>query len=553
MVSPHQCQSRPCPICWRAWWCTMRHAVAFVPSQLGQPCRENRGSRTVARPGGSSLAEFCPWSLATPAQGPPKLSSVDNMKLLPILTSASSSKPELAQSPNEPGQGDVSQPRAKPGIKTNMVAHEVRVKVTGLHSGNNAWQRELFTEETTSVLVHETGGVIQLSAPVARGELLLLTNLESKREVVAQVKRKRLYKPIISYVELEFAEPAPRFWGMDFSASSSLLPKDPKDAEAAALVMAAEASADESGDTPPPPSPEQVQGLKQEVRALQEQAPGGAATPKSSPTVLDRAFVQLTAADEAQLPTPSLDFTDFTAAKGWRLRRARGKFTPGAALRLSLLTAALMVTAAGAAWYKHWTPWKAPKNPSLSGSAIADNATTSVPLANGEVAKERPEFRNTSAANTPATSPGVSSRPAVLPPQPFASSGSVTPPAVRPTSPSATLAAKRVAVRPAAPANSVPVVASPLETSIVPPKLLKSVRAVASLDDLRDFETGNVVIDAVVDTDGEVHFLSVLSGPPSLRGAAVESVKQYRYQPATRNGQPVPAHVTITVRFRFES
>jgi protein TonB len=87
---------------------------------------------------------------------------------------------------------------------------------------------------------------------------------------------------------------------------------------------------------------------------------------------------------------------------------------------------------------------------------------------------------------------------------------------------------------------------------MVPPKLIKSVRAVASLDALRDFETGNVVIDAVVGTAGEVNFISVLSGPPSLRAAAVEAVNQYRYEPATRSGQPVPAHVNITIHFRFE-
>lgn len=95
--------------------------------------------------------------------------------------------------------------------------------------------------------------------------------------------------------------------------------------------------------------------------------------------------------------------------------------------------------------------------------------------------------------------------------------------------------------------------ASPAERLVVPPKLIKSVRAVASLDDLRDFETGNVVIDAVVGTDGEVHFITVISGPPSLRPAAIGAVKQYHYEPATRNGQPVPEHVHITIRFRFES
>jgi TonB family protein len=92
-----------------------------------------------------------------------------------------------------------------------------------------------------------------------------------------------------------------------------------------------------------------------------------------------------------------------------------------------------------------------------------------------------------------------------------------------------------------------------VQSVIVPPKLIKSVQAVASLDDLRDFETGKVVIDAVVGTEGEVHFVRVISGPPSLRAAAIGAVKQYRYEPAIRNGQPVPQHVNITIRFRFES
>jgi hypothetical protein len=37
-----------------------------------------------------------------------------------------------------------------------------------------------------------------------------------------------------------------------------------------------------------------------------------------------------------------------------------------------------------------------------------------------------------------------------------------------------------------------------------------------------------------------------------LRPAAVQALKQYLYEPAMRQDQPVPAHVTITVRFHFE-
>jgi periplasmic protein TonB len=138
------------------------------------------------------------------------------------------------------------------------------------------------------------------------------------------------------------------------------------------------------------------------------------------------------------------------------------------------------------------------------------------------------------------------------PNQPFASRGSTAHAGVRKTAPSTTLA-RKVGVRPLEQITSDPTVASPAESVVVPPKLIKSVRAVAPLEDTRDFESGNVVIDAVVGTEGEVHFITVISGPPSLRAPAVEAVKQYRYEPATRNGQPVPEHVHIAIRFRFES
>ena len=477
------------------------------------------------------------------------------MSSLTTPRSASSSEAQPEECPVKPREVDALPSSPKPSTKTNMVAHEVQLKATGTRRAKSAGERELFTEETNSVLVYENGGVIQLSADVVPGQLLFLANVESKREVVAQVKRKRTYKPMNCYVELEFAEPAPRFWGMEFSAAAALLPKDAKDAEAAALVGSA--CADESGEPPPAPTVEEVQALKREVGALREQAADVAATGKSLPIEHDYVPPQLTAAEQAQLPTPSLDFTMYVPKAKGRLR-ARGNFTPGfrgGVLRLALLTTALVVTAVAAAWYKNWIPWKsAAKKPSVSVPAIAANASTVLPPGSRGVAKEHSEFTNTNVASyAPVTSPGMPSQVIQSRSQPFASSGSVAQPAVRKRSPSTARLGKEAMVRPTARATADPIVASAAQSVIVPPKLIKSVRAVASLDDLRDFETGNVVIDAVVGTEGEVHFISVISGPPSLRAAAVGAVKQYRYEPATRNGQPVPEHVNITIRFRFES
>jgi TonB family protein len=91
--------------------------------------------------------------------------------------------------------------------------------------------------------------------------------------------------------------------------------------------------------------------------------------------------------------------------------------------------------------------------------------------------------------------------------------------------------------------------------AIAPPNLIKSVRAIVSPDALQDFATGNansVTLDALVDTSGHVKSMKALSGSASLQSAAMEALKQYRYEPATQRGKPVAAHVTVKIKFLFE-
>jgi hypothetical protein len=143
----------------------------------------------VRKADGSPQPEFRPGPLAIPAQGTAELSSAEDMNPLTASPLASPSESQPEEFPIELEEVEARQPSPKPTIKTNMVAHEVRVKAIGARPGKSAGERELFTEATASVLVFENGGVIRLSAAVAPGQLLFLTNEESKREVVAQVKR----------------------------------------------------------------------------------------------------------------------------------------------------------------------------------------------------------------------------------------------------------------------------------------------------------------------------------------------------------------------------
>jgi protein TonB len=62
--------------------------------------------------------------------------------------------------------------------------------------------------------------------------------------------------------------------------------------------------------------------------------------------------------------------------------------------------------------------------------------------------------------------------------------------------------------------------------------------------------TGNVVIDALIDVNGRVGAMKVISGPALLHQSATEALRQWKYQPATLDGKPVPMHLTVTLQFR---
>jgi protein TonB len=64
---------------------------------------------------------------------------------------------------------------------------------------------------------------------------------------------------------------------------------------------------------------------------------------------------------------------------------------------------------------------------------------------------------------------------------------------------------------------------------------------------------GEVVLSAVIDTNGQIQNLQLVSGHPMLVPAAIAAVKQWRYKPYLLNGQPVEVETTITVIFNLTS
>jgi protein TonB len=61
--------------------------------------------------------------------------------------------------------------------------------------------------------------------------------------------------------------------------------------------------------------------------------------------------------------------------------------------------------------------------------------------------------------------------------------------------------------------------------------------------------SGTVRLHAIIGKNGAVEQLEVMSGHPLLVQAALDAVKQWRYQATTLNGEPVEVDTTIDVIF----
>lgn len=496
--------------------------------------------------------------------------------------------------------------------KTNAVALEVPVIATGARPGDSGGRRDLFTEETSTVLVFENGAVIRLSAAVAAGQLLFLTHKESRREIVALVTRKRDFRPTNCYVEVEFSEPAPGFWGLEFSENSELLPATAQQKEAAELVQGSRIVSSKQDAPAPAPRAEQVEKLKEEVEALREQlrsmqtqitgenlhqppAPSVTPTPPPAPATpcedspkspIARAQAPVkssspssrvapplpvereaaTSIDEKPFPKPEIRVNRQKPAVE---RSPKPRPTPSAnsrpdALRAGVLSLALLAGALGAAWYLNWIPWlKPPKKPAIHAASSAP-ASAAQKSAVAATDSGRPSQAGGAAVLQPAVAPrdtmpqaAASAKPSDLAAlEPSHSNGpDVHVAEIAPRSVVTPAAAKRIVPRSSDKTASVSSQPPPSSTSVVPPKLIKSVRAVASPYALRYFDKGNTVtvtLDALVDASGAVKSMKVLAGPASLHHAAMDALKQYQYAPARQNGKRIAAHVTVTIKFLFE-
>lgn len=89
---------------------------------------------------------------------------------------------------------------------------------------------------------------------------------------------------------------------------------------------------------------------------------------------------------------------------------------------------------------------------------------------------------------------------------------------------------------------------------LTPPRRLESVAPTYPEDARKEKVQGVVIVQTVIEKDGtvsRVRFIKRLH--PSLDEAAAEAIRQWRFEPALLEGEPVAVHYNLTVNFRLDS
>jgi TonB family protein len=89
-------------------------------------------------------------------------------------------------------------------------------------------------------------------------------------------------------------------------------------------------------------------------------------------------------------------------------------------------------------------------------------------------------------------------------------------------------------------------------SGIEPPRLLKEIRPDYTEDARQRGLEGDVLLEIVVRRDGSVADARVVAGlGGGLNERAIQAVRQWRFAPARRMGQPVDVVVEVAVEFRL--
>jgi TonB family protein len=521
----------------------------------------------------------------TPAQ------SHDSAPQSPASVTPSSATPTIIQSAVQSAELSTSQAQQPPVDEVPIGVLDVPVGVWGSRRGafssGQFGRIEVFAEETSTVIVFPHGAVIRLSAAVAPGQMMMVTNRDSNQVAACRVVKARNFPNTKGYAEVEFFRPTNKFWG-------DYVPQGTMKLAAAPAPAAADKYADDFWNNAY--SPEMINVIAN-AAAASKAAP---ATVRNKVTSIGSREKQITSAETlARRATPTLaptlvqahqrdqsagerswirDFLSSLPGQVVALSGADRNFSPKPRMAFAWVTVTcLLLMGATGMFLLHrgvpQTDTTAQTNPAPAApdiSLMANAAQNSQPESNSSsdapsvepgvpVIAKTENFPGTQAReygdNTRATQP--SSKMSTLARR-ILNNGTplVAPPVARR---SATVIGKEAPPSMAG-ANSNPGTGTipgifsaflPTGGRVKEPQLVsKSAPNYPAVARQTQIE-GEVTVNAVIDITGKLTNMKVVSGSPLLQQAALDSLRTWKYEPALLNDKPVPVQTSITVKFRL--
>lgn len=122
-----------------------------------------------------------------------------------------------------------NQPKSAAGhTRSDALSLEVAVRVHGSKVKEvvlgTTPHTEPFEEQTSTMIIFPQGGVLRMNTSVSVGQMLVLTNLKSRQDAICRVIKIRPNANLAAYIEVEFTQRQPGYWGVYFPSDADAAP-----------------------------------------------------------------------------------------------------------------------------------------------------------------------------------------------------------------------------------------------------------------------------------------------------------------------------------------
>ncbi len=148
-------------------------------------------------------------------------------------------------------------------MRSDAVSLEVAVRVHGSKVKEvvlgTTPHTEPFEEQTSTMIIFPQGGVLRMNTAVTVGQMLVLTNLKSRQDAICRVVKVRPNANRAAYIEVEFTQRQPGYWGVYFpsdadAATNKTAPAAPAVSAGSELSEKTKPASDISWAPAPPPA-----------------------------------------------------------------------------------------------------------------------------------------------------------------------------------------------------------------------------------------------------------------------------------------------------------